>query len=233
MKFSKSKLALLYSLAVLVHAPKSVAAPVYSQVTPMDPIGAFASNDSLATSQRVADNFFIGGENPITIRSVRFIGGSGLSGPTLDNFRVVFFDDAGGSPGAPLSGGDFSIGPAFSRNPTGGQLLNGVTVPQEYVINLPNDITVNPNRPYWFSITNDILPVSGWVWARAEGTFDETIASVTDSIETGTWSTLVNGGMWFELSDHIVPEPSSLSLLIATLILTGWHGHAKTCGSLT
>lgn len=193
-------------------------APVYSQTTPAVPTASFASNDSYSTNQRVADNFSLIGSDPLTIRSLRFIGTSGPISQRSDDFRVVFLEDAAGIPGPPLTGGDFAIGSAFRRIPTGGELLNGVGVPIEYVINFPNAISLNPDTIYWISIVNDLLPTSGWSWARSNGGLDLTIASTTSDIITGPWTLgSSSGGMWFELNDQVIPEPSSFVLVLLAI----------------
>lgn len=211
--------ALLAAASFLAWPECAIGEPVYSQVLPEEPGASFGSSDS-PISQKVADNFSLSGTNPITVRSIRFVGGSGLAIPPSDDFRIVFLEDMGGEPGAPLTGGDFSIGSAFSRTLTGGQLLNGVTIPSEYVVNLPGGITLSPNTTYWVSISNDLLPVAGWAWARAGGLFDQTTASTFGSIASGPWDTFVNGGMWFELNDQVIPEPSSFAILLLTLMAT-------------
>jgi hypothetical protein len=194
------------------------AATIYSQTLPSEPIAAFGSSETLAVSQKSADNFSFSAANDKLIRSLRFIGGAGLSEPVADDFRVVFLEDAGGNPGAPLSGGELGIGPAFSRKPTGGQLLNGVITPFEYAINLPNAILLSPKVTYWVSISNSPLPSSGWAWARADGVLDQTTAATIGSIASGPWDTFTTGGMWFELNDHTIPEPSSQIILVLGLI---------------
>lgn len=231
---------LLVFTAVFLATSKCVnAAPIYSQVLPEEPSAAFGSNDS-PISQKVADNFSLSGSNPITVRSLRFIGGSGLANPVPDEFRVIFLEDAGGTPGLPLSGSDFNIGSAFSRTPTGGQLLNGVTIPQEYIINLPDGITLSPNTTYWLSITNSLLPNNGWAWARAGGVFDQEIASTTGVVATGPWTKgASSGGLWFELNDQIIPEPSSFVLLLLSLMATAiprsrhWQRGSRFASTLT
>lgn len=58
------------------------AAPIYSQVTPSEPTASFSSQDN-SGSQKAADNFVLPGTDPITIRSLRFIGGYGLTASLL------------------------------------------------------------------------------------------------------------------------------------------------------
>jgi hypothetical protein len=113
-------------------------AVIYSQTTPSQPTGAFSSNDAGGpTDQKVADNFLFSGPGPVTIRSLRFIGGYGLRNPPPpstpplnglpdDDFRVVFFADSAGAPGLPLPSADFHVGLAARRTPPGGPLLNGL-----------------------------------------------------------------------------------------------------------
>src|SRR3954463_1692188 len=111
------------------------AAVIYSQTTPSQPLGAYTSTDRPAY-QKIADNFLLNGTGSATIRSLRFIGGYGNTQPPPqtpplnalppDDLRVVFFVDSGGAPGLSLAGGDFEVGAAVGRAPTGGPLLNGI-----------------------------------------------------------------------------------------------------------
>jgi len=197
------------------------AATIYSQTTPEEPNAAFSSNDT-PTGQKVADNFILSGTGPITVRSIRFIGGYIGTPPPItlpvdelpiDNFRVVFLEDASGSPGAPVAGGDFAITLPYGRTSTGGQMLNGVLNPIDVIANLGNGITLAPDTDYWISITNDVRPDHSWAWARAGGVFDQSTAGTDNDIALGPWDIFSNGGMWFELNDQNVPEPTSLALL--------------------
>ncbi|QDT01222.1 PEP-CTERM sorting domain-containing protein [Adhaeretor mobilis] len=195
------------------------AATIYSQTTPSEPFAAFSSAD-FPISQKSADNFLIDAAEPVTVRSLRFIGSTGVVTPTPDVFRVVFLEDAGGLPGAPLVGGDFDIGSPYSREPTGGPLLNGVTTPHEYIVNVPGGLVLSPGTIYWLSITNTPQPNLGWVWARADSELDQLTAATSGSVASGPWNTFETGGMWFELNDQTIPEPSSLLLLLASLCST-------------
>ena len=220
---------MLLEAFLVVTAPLD-AAPIYSQVIPTEPVGAFSSLDAPG-GQKVADNFVLEGTGPITVRSIRFIGGYGLTNPPpstppldelpTDSFRVVFLEDTGGSPGVPIVGGEFVIGSAFQRAPTGGTLLNGVVTPLEFIINLGDGIALSPSTQYWIAVVNDPGPEHGWTWARASGLVDQLSAGTRDGIATGPWNIFVNGGMWFELNDMNIPEPKSaaLSVIAAAAIL--------------
>ncbi len=194
------------------------AATIYSQTTPEEPNAAFASSQFSPVSQKSADNFSINAFDSVEILSLRFIGGHGIADDVVDDFRIAFLEDVGGRPGAPLVGGDFHIGSAFKRSATGGDLLNGVIRPFEYLVNLPQAVEVNPNTTYWVSITNRPMPSSGWVWARADGELDQMTAATNGSITSGPWDAFATGGMWFELNDRIIPEPSSIGFLLIGLV---------------
>jgi len=214
---------LLVAIAAFLVALKcAVGVPIYSQVLPEEPVGAFTS---LNGSQKIANNFMLDGPGPITVRSLRFIGGA-TGMPTLappDDFRIVFLDDNGGTPGTPLPGGDFAIGSAYSRTPTSGRLLNGVTVPFDYVINLSSEIILNSDTEYWISVTNDLLPDSGWVWARASENLGSTISTTTNDVGMGSWTiSSSGGGMFFELDNQYVPESTSIALFLIALTPTAW-----------
>lgn len=208
----------LICVFILGSGPTAQAATIFSQTTPEEPFSAYASHNSFEPPQYIADSFSFEAPSPKTVRSLRFIGGSGDVGDLPDDFHVVFLNDAGGHPGMPLQGGDYVIGSASNRFPTGAQLLGGITTPQEYVINLPVGITLSPNTVYWLSISNDLSAVSGWVWARAFGDFDRAIASTEGTIEGGAWKIHEVEGMWFELYDVNVPEPSTFTLLAMAAI---------------
>ncbi len=206
------------------------AAVIYSQTTPSLPTGAFSSNDAgNPTDQKIADNFLFNGPGPVTIRSLRFIGGYGMTNPPpstpplnalpSDDFRVMFFADSAGAPGTPLASGDFHVGVPAQRTPTGGSSLSGNITPIEYVLNLGTGFSVNPLTAYWISIVNNSEPTFFWVWARAEGVLDQQAASTFGDITTGPWSMFMSGGMFFELSNDNIPEPSSL-----VAILVGGYG---------
>ncbi len=219
-RHSIRRLALLFVAGLgFAHVSSASAATIYSQTMPADPHAAFASHSAFDPPQILADNFSFDSPGSVTVRSLRVVGGTGLVESLIDDFRVVFLSDAGGMPGAPLTGGDFSIGPAFSRSPTGGPLLNGVTTPIEYAINLPSGMSLQPNTSYWLSVSNDPSPLSGWGWARANGVIDQSTASTNGSIEAGSWNTFANGGMWFELNDHNIPEPSTRAILTSLIAL--------------
>ena len=196
---------------------------IYSQTTPAQPTGAFASTDEgRPTDQKIADNFSFGGPNPITIRSLSFIGGYGVTNPPPqtpplnalppDDFHVVFFADSAGAPGTPLANGDFMVVPSL-RTPTGGPLLNGLETPIAFVLDLGTGVTLNPATIYWVSIVNNPGPSYSWAWARANGVLDQQVASTYGEISSGPWQITFNtGGMFFELSNNNVPEPDSVAL---------------------
>jgi hypothetical protein len=195
--------------------------PIYSQVLPPDPHAAFASQNS-PIGPKVADNFLLEVDEPTTVRSLRLIGGYVVRNPPprtppldslpSDSFRVVFLADSGGSPGQIIFGGDFPVGSPMRRTPTGGNLLNGIYQPLEFVLDLSDGITLNPEAEYWIAIVNDPGPDHGWVWARATGLVDQRTAVSFDSVETGPWETPTNGGMFFELNDHNIPEPTTITI---------------------
>jgi hypothetical protein len=217
--------AVVFAICVTITGPVQGEA-IYSQTLPAEPVGAFASQDT-PSGQKVADNFLIPGIDPVRIRSIRFIGGYGLRNPPPitppldalppDDFQVTFLQDINGSPGPLVSGGEFAIGSAFRRTPTGGRLLNGVEFPIEYVVDLGEGIVLSPATEYWLAITNDAGPAYGWAWARAAGLFDQQTAGTYDNVASGPWNVYVNGGMFFELNDQNIPEPSTLILAIAAL----------------
>jgi hypothetical protein len=126
-----------------------------------------------------------------------------------DNFRVVFLSDTEGSPGFPIAGGDFAIGAAAQRIPTGDSLLNGNQFPIRYALDLGAGITLNSNAVYWISILNDPGPQFGWSWARAAGVYDQFTAETEDDVSAGPWNVYTTGGMFFSLDDANVPEPAS------------------------
>lgn len=211
--------AICVTLSGMVHG-----APIYSQITPSPPIGAFSSSDT-ATGQKIADNFRLNTAGSVTIRSLRFIGGYGVRNPPPatpplaalppDNFRVVFLTDEAGAPGVPLLGGDFNVGASVRRTPTGGPLLNGVYIPIEYSLDLGAGITVSPSAAYWVSIANNPGVNYFWDWARATGILDQRVAATLSGISTGSWSVSSGSAMFLELDDNNVPEPSCFVVLVS------------------
>jgi hypothetical protein len=204
---------------------------VYSQVGTGAPIGAFSSND-IQDYQKIADNFVITTSLPATVRSVRFIGGYGVTHPPPstpllnalppDNFRVVFYTDVAGAPGVPIPGGDFQVGGAAQRNPTGGPLLNGGYTPLEYTLDLGAGASIAPATVYWMSITNNPGQTIFWVWARTAGAYDQKTAVTDGDVATGPWSTATSGGMFFELRDNNVPKPSVLGSISAGIFVSSF-----------
>lgn len=202
------------------------AAPIYGQVSPAQPIGAFTSTNRL-DYPKAADSFLLSVSQPVTVRSISVIGGYTATMPPPitppldslpnDDFRVVFLSDSGGSPGSPVAGGDFAIGAAAQRIPTGGLLLNGNQFPIRYTLDLGVGITLNPNAVYWISIANDPGPQFGWQWARASGIYDQYTAETENDVSAGPWNTFATGGMYFSLDDANVPEPACSTIVMMTL----------------
>ncbi|QDS99454.1 hypothetical protein HG15A2_27770 [Adhaeretor mobilis] len=207
----------------------SQAATVYSQTNPDEPRRSFSSG----TSQIVADNFVLTGSSQNVVRSLRFVGGYGLTMPPPltppldslpnDDFRVIFFEDAGGGPGVPVVNGDFSSPEVVVRTPRSGPLLNGIYNPIEYWLDLGEGIALSTSAVYWLSISNDAGDEHFWGWARGNYSYDANLASTFDSVESGPWQVGSGGGMWFELNNVNVPEPAShvlLSIALSTALLS-------------
>lgn len=195
------------------------AAIIYNQTTPVEPGAAFSSLD-LTDLQKVADNFQVASDEAVTIRSLRFIGAtSNLVGTPADNFRVVFLHDNGGAPGSITIGGDFTAGTAARKFFTGGLLLSGRYEPIEYSLDLGEGVTLAPKEEYWISITNNLGQSYGWLWARANGVVDQKTSGTRGEIAGGPWEIFENGGMWFELNTHNVPEPTSILLTCSGIAL--------------
>lgn len=112
---------------------QSQAEIIYSQTTPEEPEAAYTSVNEIDSS-KVADNFEVPGSEGATLKSVRFIGGYTARDPEserfslddlpTDDFRIALFEDENGVPGAVLPGGDFMVGTAFRRSPTGGGIIS-------------------------------------------------------------------------------------------------------------
>ncbi len=231
----KRRFFMVVLLSCLGHITPTYGATVFSQAAPPDPSAAFNSDVS-SGGQKIADNFALAGSEAITVRSIRFIGGFGNTAPPpstpgldslpSDAIRVIFFEDAAGLPGEPLNGGDFTLANVVSRVPTGGPLLNSVYEPIEYGVNLGDGIALEPSTAYWVSITNEPSDSFFWVWARANGVvFDSKLASTMDSVTAGNWvAGGSGGGMWFELNDHNIPEPSTLTLLLISVFASAGCG---------
>lgn len=215
----------LFAFAAFVCLPSAGnAAVIYSQAMPEEPGAAFSSLN-LSGAQKIADNFILDDEGNNTIRSIRFIGApTNTDNPfVINNFRITFFEDDDGVPGMLLAGGDFDVGDAIRKSPTGGRLFNGIpdglSVPVEYKIDLGPGVTLNPNTTYWMSITNDLGANRGWLWARANGVLDQTTAGTNGEFSVGEWNAFQNGGMLFELNDQNIPEPSTLLLALSATIV--------------
>ena len=222
----------ILTICVIACCPSvGLAEIIYSQTTPEEPIAAFGSVNSEG-APKIADNFSFAGDEAKTIRSVRFIGSPLLTEDELlmNNIRITFFEDDGGLPGTPLIGGDFSVANAVLQKFTGGPLLNGVSIPVEYVADLGDGIEVNPSNEYWMSISNAPIPDLAWAWARANGLMDQRIAGTINN-DDGSQSWVISSsqsGMWFELRTTNIPEPESFFLLISGLV-GFWCIKGKCC----
>jgi len=227
----------LFLIAICVSSLTSTAksAVIYSQTNPEEPGASFASSN-IAGAQKIADNFLVGGTGQYSIRSLRVIGGYGTLPVSLpdDNFQVVFLNDISGIPGSPVLGGDFSISAAVSRTPTGGQLLNGVGIPIEIVLDLGSGVTLDYGSEYWISISNNPMAGSGWAWARAHEASDSVAASTVNNVATGPWivGSSSRGGMWFELNDDNIPEPNSVVILLSVTPIALLSRRSRLPGNL-
>jgi hypothetical protein len=218
--------AVLYWLALphFAGTKSAEAAVIYNQMWPAQSVGAFTSTDRM-NYPKIADNFVLSDSLPTTVRSLRFIGGYLATMPPpitvpldslpLDDFRVSLFNDADGSPGTPILGGEFSVGVASKRFPTGGPLLNGNQFPIEYVLDLGVGISLSAGSVYWISIVNEPGLLYGWSWGRSSGVLDQHLASTEGDALTGPWAVFPVGGMSFSLNDANVPEPTSVAILVA------------------
>ncbi len=214
------------AVAALLSSPyETMAGVVYEQTSPAEPSGAFSSQDT-TSGQAVADNFLLTGTKPVQVRSIRLIG-VGTGDPATqpqDDFRILFFQRDGGTPGLSVPGGDFDGGLLTIRAPTGGMAINGSFEPIEYRIDLGSGVSLQPGTEYWVAVTNDPGVGFGWGWARAEGVFDSNTAGTADSFTSPSWTIFQNGGMWFELNDHNIPEPSTLTFLLIGLFAAAGYG---------
>lgn len=208
---------------------------LFVQQQPEEPRASYISGSD-RFPQQIADSFSVAGDGQATIRSVRLIGGDifrgGSQAPPLnelptENFRVIVFDDDGGVPGDPVSGGDIRFGSAVQRRATGGALLNGIDIPYEYVFDLGEGLSIPRSTVYWLSVVNDPAPeltgeigeVLGWGWARSGDILDSQIAVNRGDILADPWVVSNRGGMYFSLSSLNVPEPSAFAL-VAMLALS-------------
>ncbi len=197
---------------------------IYSQTTPEEPGSSFASSN-IVDQQKIADNFLVSGTGQYTVRSLRVIGGYDATGTVpnplpIDDFRITFLDDTAEAPGAPVAGADFANLTAVRRTPTGGQLLGGLGAPIEFAFDFGDGITLDHGTEYWVSISNNPTPGSGWAWARGVGLLDQSGASTFGDVSEGPWNVFDTSSMWFELSSHNVPEPTTLVLALSATVLT-------------
>ena len=122
-----------------------------------------------------------------------------------------------GAPGSLLPGGDFHVIAPFSRTTTGGPLLGGIVTPLQYVVDLGTGINISPETVCWVSITNNVGADYGWVWANTAGAYDQGVASTYGSVSTGPWQVSSGGGMFFELYNTNVPEPTTFWIALAAV----------------
>ena len=147
------------------------------------------------------------GASPAQIDSVTYLAGPG---PSVADFALTVYTDAGGVPGAPLVGGQLA-GPT---NPTGDD-ITGTTIDFS-----ANNLLVDANTRYWLVASSTVFGAGpSWkVTISSDDTSDEGW-SVGDSQafsenRAASWLTDSSGriGM-FAVNGTIVPEPGGTTLL--------------------
>lgn len=203
-------------------------ASLFSQTDSSSISAALLSNGD-PDGLRVADNFVLPGSQPFLVKSIEVKGGYVSADPPpitppleslpADNFQVSFFADDGGRPGEIIVGGDYSNLEAATRNPTNGPLLGQLATPLGYEIEFLGGVLLQPNTPYWVSVSNNLRPSFGWLWSRAAATFDNQIITTTSNDGSENWNSPGMGGMHFGLRGNAVPEPHAFCLAVFCSLL--------------
>ena len=128
-------------------------------------------------------------------------------GDILDDFNILIYEDAGGSPTTPIGSSaiyDENIGDV-GRTDTGID-VSGFDV-YEYWADI-STFTATPDETYWLSIVNNGGSSSSWYWS-----FDQPIGIGANGVSTEFGTSWINTGdrRAFNLTNE-VPEPTTLAL---------------------
>lgn len=202
-------------LAFVVAASSAPAAVIYNNGTPLlVPIpaqGASFADAANASFSAAADDFsLVAGSN--TIRDIHWWGvyGTNIVSPPVDNFTINIYSDNAGAPGALFSGVTInSVVRTLTANTNGG-------LPMYAYDAVVADLTVPAATTFWLGISND-SGGNSWGWVNS-------LNSGGNARQYSTVSSLWNAsnkGLAFNLTNDIVPEPSTLVLAGGGLIALG------------
>ncbi len=186
---------------------------VYSQA-PHDPVGNGFFSDGQAGQfwgQRMADDMTFGA--PTVVNGVRWWGASEFyyfpDYTNFHTFRIQFYGDNGGTPGAPI-GGPIDTATA-GTNPT---IVGGGAFGQNlYQQNVKFPAMTLPAGRVWMSIgsLNNSPSGDGWVWLSSANLFNNTFAADIGGVD-GVYQTFSGyGDLAFEI--QTIPEPATMLLL--------------------
>lgn len=204
------------------------ATPLYSSGVPaitQVPIGTRGSNPAPESSQQVvATEFMLASDSTVTGFTVEavYLEDDSLVGPLPndDQFTVALYSDPGGAAPGSILGSPISV-VSFSRSDTGVDYTDTRIPPVTYdiysfSINLPTAVDLSAGT-YWVSIMNATPadPDQRWSWAfsSTEPT-DPRYASNLAGSQTAVYTFTSNRAMVFTVEGFVIPEPSSLALLM-------------------
>jgi hypothetical protein len=181
------------------------------------PYGNFATGSDVVFTYRLAENFSF--EKTAAVNSIEFLGlyrSGSISSPIptpSDNFMVEFYNTISGSPGSVIHIANVSSlfrQAAFSAGSNSTGFL--------YQMNV-GEVTFPAGEQFWLSITNDTSHTSAddyWSWASTTSPGDG--AKIKDETDLDWSSRSFNYA--FNLSGHLVPEPSVIALaFLGTLLV--------------
>lgn len=191
--------------AIIFNNGNPQTAPIPAQGAPF----ADAGNTSFT---QALDNFTLpAGQN--TIRDLHWWGiyGSGIANPPVDQFAINIYNDNAGGPGTLNT----AVGLINVVRTKTMQTITGFTMYSYDAIVSPS-ITLTAGTNYWLGISNG-SGGNSWAWVQ----------SANSGGNARQWSsasgvyTATNKGLAFNITDTIVPEPSSVVLLAAGAMLVG------------
>lgn len=187
-------------LACLLFATSAQGSIIYDNGTPHYGQALFADT---ITPQWIADDFVLApSENTIT--DIHWWGFYSGVVPLSDNFIIEIYADTGGSPELTPTVLDINVSDIGRMSTDIGPNL------YEHMVFI-DPLELVAGDTYWLSVTNS---TNTWAWASATPGADTGGNSVFRRVDGAPWGVgITNTELAFNLTNHAVPEPSTLALL--------------------
>ncbi|MBX9791855.1 MAG: PEP-CTERM sorting domain-containing protein [Pirellulales bacterium] len=203
---------LLAIVAVSTWATSAPAAVIYNngapQLVPVPAQGAPFADANLSSFTEVADNFSLkAGLN--VIRDIHWWGvyGSGTKAPPADAFAIKIYNDNGGTPGTLNSVVSIS---SLNRTATA-STITGLTMYQYDAV--VTALTLPDSTTFWLGIS-DNSGGNSWAWVQSANSGGNAWQYSASNGSFGRTTKEVA----FNLTNDIVPEPSTIALFISGLV---------------